>query len=125
MAVTTQLNSLESAGLIELFKTQPELEYQFCHSLVQETAYESLLKRDRQTLHLSIADALEQAYPDQLDRHAALLAHHFAEAEDVERALKYYALAGDVAARVYANAEAIHHYAKAIELAQRVARPAQ
>jgi tetratricopeptide (TPR) repeat protein len=125
MALTARLHSLESAGLIELFKTQPELEYQFRHSLVQETAYGSLLKRDRQALHLSIGEALESAYPDQLDRRAALLAHHFAEAEDVERALKYYALAGDVAARAYANAEAIHHYGHAIELAHRVSLPAQ
>jgi tetratricopeptide (TPR) repeat protein len=66
-----------------------------------------------------VAEILEGAYPERLTELAPQLARHFHEAGDDERAVKYFTLAGDAAARVYAKAEALLHYTQAIELAQR------
>jgi tetratricopeptide (TPR) repeat protein len=58
-------------------------------------------------------------FPAQLEQYAPALGFHFEEAGDMPRALKYYALAGDAAYRLFANAEAEGHYAQALELARR------
>ena len=63
---------------------------------------------------------MEQLFEEQLDEHAAELAHHFAEARDDERAMRYLKMAGEEAARVFANAEAIQHYRRALALGERV-----
>ncbi len=117
------LNALESAGLVRLARTLPELEYLFRHALIQDAAYASLVKQDRQRLHLAAGEALERSYPDRLTSRdlAPLLAQHFDVAGDETRALRYFTLAGDAAARVYANAEAAHHYSRALVLARRAA----
>jgi tetratricopeptide (TPR) repeat protein len=119
MTLISQLNTLESAGLIHLAQSQPDLEYLFRHALVQEAAYASLVRRDRQQLHRSVGETIEQLYPDRLSSIdlAPLLARHFDLAHDEVRALKYYTLAADQAAQQYANIEAVAHYSRAIELA--------
>ena len=119
--LTQHLTQLESHGLIRLAATQPELEYLFRHALVQDAAYASLVRADRKQLHLVVGEALERLYPDQLASRelAPVLAQHFYQAGDGERALRYFTLAGDAAARVYANAEAEMQYARALELATR------
>jgi len=119
MALISQLNTLESSGLIRLAQAQPDLEYLFRHALVQDAAYGSLVKRDRERLHRAVGETLERLYPDRFEELAPLLGQHFAEAGDDERALKYFTLAGDAAARVYANAEAAGHYAQAVAIAVR------
>src|SRR5262249_49885931 len=116
-AIDIQLAQLESAGLIRLADELPELEYLFRHALVQEVAYESLLKADRRRLHHAVGAALEEIYPDRLEELAPLLAQHFHEAGDSTRALQYFTLAGDGAYRQYANAEAVEHYTHALLIA--------
>jgi tetratricopeptide (TPR) repeat protein len=56
-----QLDALESKGLIRLAAIDPELEYLFRHALVQDAAYESLLKQERRALHRQVGEALEAA----------------------------------------------------------------
>ncbi len=126
MTISAHLTVLEASGLVRLAQTQPEIEYLFRHALVQEAAYASLVKADRRQLHLAVGEALEQLYPDQLQSRelAPLLAEHFSKAGDDEHALKYFTLAGDAAARVYANTEAIWHYTRALEIAKRAPSPA-
>jgi tetratricopeptide (TPR) repeat protein len=121
VTLQTQLSTLEASGLIRLTAVQPELEYLFRHALVQEAAYASLVKADRKRLHLAVGEALESLYPEQTASRelAPLLAEHFFKAGDDERALKYFTLAGDAAAHVYANAEAIAHYTRALEISKR------
>ncbi len=119
MTVARQLASLESSGLIRLAQAQPELEYLFRHALVQDAAYSSLVKQDRRQLHQAVGEVLERVYPDRMDELAPLLGRHFDEASDDGRALRCYARAGDAAARVYANAEAVMHYTRALEIAKR------
>jgi tetratricopeptide (TPR) repeat protein len=121
MTLRTQLLALEASGLIAVAATQPELEYLFRHALIHDAAYASLVKFDRVQLHRIVGEALEQLYPDQVASRqlAPQLAEHFHQAGDDARALKYFTLAGDAAARVYANAEAVLHYSRALEISQR------
>ncbi len=119
MTLISHLATLESTGLIRPAQLQPELEYLFRHTLVQEAAYHSLVKQDRKELHLAVGQALERMYPGQIASRklAPLLARHFDEAGDNRRALTYFALAADAAAGVYANGEAVMHYARALDTA--------
>jgi tetratricopeptide (TPR) repeat protein len=119
--LSQQLAQLESHGLVHVALKDPELEYLFRHALIHDAAYASLVKFDRVTLHREVGEALERLYPDRVasPELAPQLAHHFLQAGDDERALKYFTLAGDAAARVYANAEARQHYTRALEIIQR------
>src|SRR5512133_3422709 len=103
MAITTQLDQLEYAGLVALAREQPELEYLFRHSLVQNAAYSSLLRQDRRRLHALVGHLLEQTVTGQPVEAAPVLAMHFDEAGDEQRALHYYLIAADHAASQYAN----------------------
>jgi len=116
MTLQNHLTALASSGLIHLAQLEPELEYLFRHALTQDAAYQSLLKIDRQTLHQRVGQVLEKLYPDQLDALAPVLARHFLEAGDQERASYYFAYAGDMALTTFANQEAEHHFRAGLEL---------
>jgi hypothetical protein len=113
--ITTQLSALESADLVRLAQSRPELEYLFRHALVQDAAYSVLLLSDRQRIHHAVGETLERRYPDRPDELAPFLGHHFALAGDNERAFRYFSLAGDAAGRAYALDEAITLYSRALQ----------
>jgi tetratricopeptide (TPR) repeat protein len=119
MTLTAHLTALETSGLLRLAQREPELEYLFRHALIQEAAYTSLLKTDRRALHRAVGEVLEQAYADRLDEWSPWLGQHFLTGGEEDRALHYFARAGEVALRGYANAEAVQHYGQALELARR------
>jgi adenylate cyclase len=88
----------------------------FRHALVQDVAYERLLRRKRRELHLRVAaqaEALYGARDDTID----LLARHLYLGDAGEKAVGYLRRAGDRARRLYANEEAILHFGRALELA--------
>src|SRR3990172_55440 len=116
MILTSQLDTLLASGLVQLAAAQPELEYLFRHALIQDAAYHSLVKADRKQLHRAVGDALEALYSDQAASRelAPLLAQHYDLAGEDGRALRYFTLAADAAARVYANPEAALHYSRAL-----------
>lgn len=119
MTLPEHLARLEASGLIHLAQLLPEVAYLFRHALVQEAAYGSLVRIDRRRLHQAAGEALEALYaaPHTAPELAPALAHHFAEAGDTARALRYYTAAGHAAAAVYANMEAEDYYCRALELA--------
>ncbi len=125
MTLVQHLGVLESAGLLRVAAAQPDLEYVFRHALIQDAAYASLVKRDRVQLHRVVGETLERLHAERRDEFAPVLARHFAEAGDDHRALEYFTLAGDVAARAYANTEATEHYAQAIAIARRITAEGQ
>ena len=57
-AIETQLDVLESVGLVELYQTEPELEYLFRHVLIQEAAYASMVRYERRRLHHLVGEVL-------------------------------------------------------------------
>ncbi len=118
MNLDAQLAHLESAQLVRRLADE-ELTYLFKHALTQDTAYASLLKKRRRDIHLQVAHAIESQYAGQLEAFAPLLAQHYAEAGDEAKTLHYLIWAGNAASRIYANAEAITHYTRALEIARR------
>ena len=119
----TDLRALERAGLISETADAPEREYAFHHSLTQESTYGTILLRTRRALHERVGEVFEARYANRVEEFAPLLARHFQEAGDDERTLRYATVAGDHAARLYANADAVTHYANAIDAARRLERP--
>ncbi|HEX7588335.1 MAG TPA: hypothetical protein VF478_08480 [Anaerolineae bacterium] len=112
----TQLAQLESAQLVRR-TSDPDRSYIFKHALTQDTAYESLLHAQRRDLHRRVAQAYQAEYGDRcLDEYAEILAGHYALAGDAEQVLVYATHAGDGAARIYANTEAIAFYTQALTL---------
>lgn len=112
------LIELEKAGLVR-YGDEPEPVFLFKHTLTQETAYQSLLNRTRREIHLDIARIYENLYPDRLDEYAPILAHHYAEGGNEPQAFVYEARAGDVSMRLFASAEAIGYYTRALEIIKR------
>ncbi len=113
-----QLTQLQRLQMILEAARRPELEYIFRHALTQETAYQSILRSQRKQFHRRVGEAIEALFPAQRVEYAAMLAHHFEQAEEPGRALEYRRLAGDAAFALYAQAEAILHYGRALELAK-------
>lgn len=95
MTVETQVDTLEAKGLIRLATVQPEIEYLFRHALVQDAAYGSLLKQERRGLHAEVGKALEELYPDRREELAAVLAMHFEQAGETDKAIDYLIAAGN------------------------------
>jgi len=118
VALDKQLDTLQRAGLIREVARGLEPAYTFRHALTRDAAYASILHRRRRLLHRRVGEALESSFPERLPEEAHVLAEHFYEARDYGRALKYFTLAGDHAARIYANTAAVGHYARAIEIAR-------
>lgn len=92
--------------------------YRFRHHLFQKYLYNQLDDVARAYLHEAVGHALEQRYGEQVAEVAVPLARHFQAAGLAPKAVSYLQIAGDAAARVYANAEAAAYYRRALELAQ-------
>jgi tetratricopeptide (TPR) repeat protein len=107
------LNALEAGGLIEIAALQPELEYLFRHALVQEAAYSSLLKQDRRALHRAAAETILALHPGRESELASVVAMHYEQAGDSQRAADYLVLAGEHALERFANREALAFFTRA------------
>ncbi len=90
--------------------------YTFKHVLTQEVAYDSLLSGRRQALHELAGRALERFYPDRLEEHCEVLAHHFSRSADQEKALDYLELANRKAAGANAVLDARGYFEQAMRL---------
>ncbi len=83
------LDTLRDLGLIRQIRVLPDAGYRFQHVLTQDVAYDSLLQHQRKSLHLQVGDTVERLFSDRRDEHLDLLVHHFAKAEDWQRAALY------------------------------------
>jgi tetratricopeptide (TPR) repeat protein len=116
MAADLQLDTLEARGLIRVAALHPELEYLFRHALLQDTAYESLLKQERRVLHEVVGSAIEELYPERVGELAAVLGMHFEQAGAADKAVRYLAAAGKFASDRNAIVEAYDLYSRAAAL---------
>jgi class 3 adenylate cyclase/tetratricopeptide (TPR) repeat protein len=101
------LMQLVESGLVLQRGTPPEANYMFKHSLIQDAAYESLLRGRRAALHERVVEAMLQQNPDAAETQAALLAHHCAEAGLIEQAISFWLKAGQSALNRSAASEAV------------------
>ena len=122
-ALKYALAQLEHAELIFRRGEPPEAVYSFKHALVRDAAYERLLKSRRHQLHGQIARTLEERFPDIVASQPEIVAHHFTETGLVEPAIDYWLKAGQQAARRSANAEAINHLTRGLELLPNIDDP--
>jgi predicted ATPase len=111
-----ELRQLVEAELLYQRGLPPQATYLFKHALIQDAAYQSLLKSTRQQLHRQTAQVLEQRFEETVETQPELLAHHYTEASLIAQAVPYWQKAGQKAIERSANAEAISHLTKGLEL---------
>jgi class 3 adenylate cyclase/predicted ATPase len=104
-----ELDKLVGAGLLFVKGSPPRSVYTFKHALIQDAAYQSLVRKRRQQLHRAVAERLEERFPEVAATQPELLARHFTEAGAADRATDYWLAAGRRAQAAFANAEAIDH----------------
>jgi class 3 adenylate cyclase len=114
--LTEALDQLVGSELVSRRGEPPDATYSFKHALVQDAAYESLLKLKRQQLHGRIGPVLEKRFPETSEHQPELVAHHFTEAGLAAKAINYWDSAGRRAVRRFAETEAIAHFTRALEL---------
>lgn len=125
-SLNDHLTALTKADFTFLETLEPDLTYLFKHIITQEGAYQTLLFAQRRELHRAVAEWYEssgewsvvggQKISSLPTVHYPLLAHHYRYAEVVEKERHYARLAGEAAAKVYANDAAVSYLSRALEL---------
>lgn len=113
------LDRLEARDLVRRqasSRIEGDDEFSFKHILIREVAYATLPKTARRTRHGTVARFLEEATGDRAAESASLLAHHWREAGDTDRAVDYLLVAAEQAERAWAKGEAISLYGEALDL---------
>jgi predicted ATPase len=110
------LDQLVTSELVFRRGVPPAATYSFKHALVQDTAYQSLLKTRRQQLHARIAESLEQRFAATPLSEPEVLAHHYTEAGLAPQAISCWFKAGRKAAERSADGEAAAQLTKGLKL---------
>jgi class 3 adenylate cyclase/predicted ATPase len=113
-----ELHRLVEAELLYQRGVPPQAIYTFKHALIQDAAYECLLRSTRQQYHQRIAQVLEAQFPETVEAEPELLAHHCMEAGLTEQAVDYWHQAGQRASERSAHIEAINHLRQGLALLQ-------
>jgi predicted ATPase len=103
------LGRLVEAELLYQRGRPPRSRYIFKHALIQDAAYQSLLRRTRQHYHRQVAELFESNFADTVEASPELVAHHYSEAGLPDQAVTYWQQAGENATRRSANQEAVGH----------------
>jgi class 3 adenylate cyclase/tetratricopeptide (TPR) repeat protein len=114
--IDSRLSYLQEIQLFRERKRMEEVEYLFKHALAQEAAYESILLQTRRELHLKMADAIEKVFKARLHEFYGMLAYHYSQGEDLDKAEEYMIKAGEEAMGSSASREALHYYQEALSL---------
>jgi predicted ATPase len=101
----------------------PEPAYVFKHAVIQDVAYNSLLRERRREVHRHVGEAIEELFADRLPDHFEELAHHYVHGEHWAKAFTYVVRSANHAKDAYANQVALDFYAQALEIAARVTPP--
>lgn len=120
-ALDDSLARLRDAGLLYEQSGPPHARYLFKHALVQEAAYQSLLRTTRQQYHQLVGRTLAEKFSEVAENHPELIAHHYTEAGLGDAAIAYWHRAGQRALERSANTEAITHLTRGLDLVTRVA----
>ena len=114
------LNRLTQSDLVSRQGVPPRATYSFRHALVQDTAYQSLLKSTRVLYHERIAGVLFEHFPDVVENQPELLAQHYTAAGASRQAVTYWQKAGVRAMGRSANEEARGHFSAGLDLLERL-----
>ena len=124
-ALQAALERLADADILLVQGLPPDSDYRFKHALIQDAAYENLLKSRRQVLHRRVAEILRDRFADTTAAEPEVLAHHLTQAGLTDAAIEWWGKAGDQALRRSAFQEAISHLGKAIEMADKAEETAR
>lgn len=111
-ALELPLSALQQAE-IAFPRRGSDVEYVFKHVSMREVAYNTLVHKRRQQLHLATARAVAATYP--VDEYVEMIAYHFSRTEEHREAFEWLERAGDRAASIYATETALGHYRGAME----------
>ena len=117
-ALIQNLERLADAELVHVDGIPPESSYRFKHALLQDAAYESMLKSRRREIHRVIAETLSENFTQIANAQPELLAHHLTQAGLAEQAIGFWLRAGHQAVERSANMEAISQFSNGLELVQ-------
>lgn len=120
-ALDGDLARLLASGLVYRRGQPPEAVYFFKHALVQDAAYDTLLKSQRQQLHAEVAQTILATFPALAASQPEVIAHHLTAAEDHARAIEFWLLAGKAQTQASADLEAIDHLTRGIGLVPHIA----
>ena len=111
----TALERLAEADILLVQGLPPESDYRFKHALIQDAAYENLLKSRRQVLHRRVAEALRDKFAATAAAEPELLAHHFTQAGLTEAAIEWWGKAGQRSLERSALVEAAEQFTRALD----------
>ena len=108
------LIQLVHAEFLHQRSTPSEIVYIFKHAMIQEAAYQSLLKSRRQQYHERIARVIVDQFASEAEAHPEVVAFHYVQAGDIDAAVNWWQKAGQHAFRRASYAEAIAHYSNGL-----------
>lgn len=111
----SSLDRLVEAEMVSVHGVAPKTIYTFKHALIQDVAYDTLLRRKRREVHARVADVLLRDFPDQADTGPEQVAHHLSLAGLSDRAVDCWLRAGQRAGERSAHLEAIAHLERGLE----------
>jgi class 3 adenylate cyclase/predicted ATPase len=114
-SLQTALERLAEADILLVQGLPPESEYRFKHALIQDAAYENLLKSHRQTLHRRTGEVLRDQFATTAAAEPELLAHHFTQARLTEAAAEWWGTAGQRSLARYALVEGVEQLKRALD----------
>src|SRR5215813_9937479 len=118
LAVWRGLGQLVKAEVLYQQGVPPQATYTFKHALLQDMAYQSLLRSTRQQYHQRIAQMLEARFAETMETQPELLAHHYTAAGVSEQAVGYWQRAGERSMERWASMEAAAHLTQGLSVLQ-------
>ena len=115
-ALQEALDKLVESEILHQRGLLPQARYIFRHALIQDAAYQSLLRSTRQQYHKHIAQTLAERFPEIKETQPELLARHYTEAGLIAQAVPYWLQAGQLAGRRSAHVEAVSHLTRGLDL---------
>jgi len=110
------LERMLKTGLIKERVVRGEDAFSFADAIVRDVVHEEVSRLTHRRLHHVVGNALEKVYASKIDDHLAELAYQFLESNDRDKALDYFLKAGEKAAKIYANNEAVSYLQSALQL---------
>ncbi len=120
--ITTALDQLVETGLLSRVGQPPDALYRFKHSLIRDTAYESMLKRKRQHWHSRVAITIENTFPGIVENEPEILAQHYSNSGFTEKALFYWTKAADLSLEQFTLLEAVEKTSAGLSIADQLER---
>jgi tetratricopeptide (TPR) repeat protein len=114
-SIQMMLVELVDKAFIEVNVNGSLSDFSFRHVLMSDAIYDTLLRREICELHGQIAEAIENLYPDRLNENIYLLARHYSRSSKVDKALRFFMLAGEKASRDYLTSQARKYFENALE----------